>query len=334
MKTKSVGKPHISIIIPAKDAASTIGGCVSTVLQQESIDLPYEVIVVDDGSTDNTAQIATDLGADVLQQANAGPAAARNCGAQYARGEILAFTDSDCAPSAHWLKALTKPFENPEIIGVKGTYRTHQTGLVPRFVQQEYAFKYLRMAKLAHIDFIDTYSAAYHRDVFLSNGGFEVAFPVPSVEDQELSFRLARKGYQMVFAPDAVVYHQHDENLGEYIRRKFGIGYWKAFMLRWLPEKTISDSHTPATQRWQIVLMAAGLSLAVLGIIWPLFLWAALICWLGMLVSAAALSVHILKADPKVLLITPLMVFVRAAVLGFGLFIGLLFPPKTAVPKK
>ena len=64
---------------------------------------------------------------------SSGPAAARNHGAQQARGEILAFTDADCAPAPDWLHAISQPFADPEIIGVKGTYRTHQTGLVPRF---------------------------------------------------------------------------------------------------------------------------------------------------------------------------------------------------------
>jgi GT2 family glycosyltransferase len=107
------------------------------------------------------------------------------------------------------------------------------------------------MLHKASIDFIDTYSAAYRRDIFIQNGGFNESFPFPSVEDQEFSFRLARKGYLMVFSPNAVVYHHHDRNIYEYLRRKFGIGYWKAIMLHWIPEKTFSDSHTASTQEWR-----------------------------------------------------------------------------------
>src|SRR5213079_2963542 len=94
-----------------------------------------------------------------------------------------------------WLEQLVHPFLESShsvrpVVGVKGTYLTHQRSLVARFVQQEYEYKYDHMARLPEIDFIDTYSAAYCRQVLLDNGGFETAFSTPSVEDQELSFRL------------------------------------------------------------------------------------------------------------------------------------------------
>ena len=188
----------ISVIIPAKDAAKTIGECLQALLHQEGLqfDHDYEVIVVDDGSTDDTAEIAEQYAVRVIRQTNLGPAAARNAGARIARGTLLAFTDADCAPSPTWLRDLTRPFHNPEVVGVKGVYRTRQTGLVARFVQLEYEYKYARMRNQASIDFIDTYSAAYRKEVFIQNGGFDESFRVPSVEDQEFSFRLARKGYQ------------------------------------------------------------------------------------------------------------------------------------------
>ncbi|MDD2695462.1 MAG: glycosyltransferase family 2 protein, partial [Anaerolineales bacterium] len=184
----------ISVIIPVKDGVACIRACLEGALAQGGLENEVEVLVVDDGSRDETPLLAEAMGARVLRQENAGPAAARNRGAQAARGEILAFTDADCVPHAEWLKHITAPFADPEVVGAKGVYRTRQASLVARFVQQEYESKYARMRRQASIDFIDTYSAAYRREVFLQNGGFEPAFPVPSVEDQEFSFRLARKG--------------------------------------------------------------------------------------------------------------------------------------------
>ena len=213
------------------------------------------------------------------------------------------------------------------MVGVKGVYATTETGLVPRFVQCEYAHKYIRMRQLDQIDFIDTYSAAYRREVFLDNGGFNPVFKTPSVEDQELSFRLARKGLRMVFQPDAVVSHRHDLNLGEYARRKFGIGYWKAVMLRWLPEKTFSDSHTPPSQRWQIVclgLFAAGLGL---GLMWRPFGWLAASALLLFFLTALPFLKFIVHNDQPVLWIAPLMLLLRAAALLAGIVKGILFAP-------
>ncbi len=319
----------ISVIIPARDAAETIGACLQGVLDQQDLPCSLEIILVDDGSTDDTAQIAEALGVQVIRQENAGPAAARNLGAEKARGDILVFTDADCIPSPDWIRHLIAPFENPEVIGTKGAYRTCQRGLVPRFVQQEYGFKYARMSTLERIDFIDTYSAAYRRGVFMENGGFETAFAAPSVEDQEFSFRLARKGYLLKFVPQAVVYHQHDRDIKEYLQRKFGIGYWKAFMLRWLPEKSFNDSHTPPTLRWQILLLAVALVSFPPSIwYWQVGRWYLLGVIALFYASAAPFVRHIGRRDPPVLWITPVMLLLRAGALGFGLLVGLFVPPK------
>ncbi|MEA3349281.1 MAG: sugar transferase, partial [Chloroflexota bacterium] len=264
----------------------------------------------------------------VIQQECAGPAAARNAGAHLAQGDILAFTDSDCVPSPTWLNRLTQPFQNPDVVGAKGTYRTHQSRLVPRFVQQEYGYKYVQMAKQKSIDFIDTYSAAYRRDIFIENGGFDCAFAVPSVEDQELSFRLARKGYKMVFAPEAIVHHQHDANVSEYAKRKWGIGYWKAFMLRWLPEKTFQDSHTPGTLRWQIFFLAATLITMILALFWRPGWCLVLLNLFGFYGFALPFLIHISRRDRTILPIAPMVLLLRAGTLGFGLAWGLINPPQ------
>lgn len=319
----------ISVIVPAKNAADSLPACLDSLKGQEGLILgsDYEIIVVDDGSTDATSAVAESRGVRVFAQPNAGPAAARNRGADLAAGEILAFTDADCIPAADWLRELVRPFADPAVVGVKGAYATTETGLVPRFVQCEYAHKYSRMRQLAQIDFIDTYSAAYRREVFLENGGFDPVFKTPSVEDQEFSFRLARKGLRMVFQPDAVVYHRHDLNLGDYVRRKFGIGYWKAVMLRWLPEKTFSDSHTPPSQRWQIVclgLFAAGLGS---GLIWEPFGWLAAAALLLFFLTALPFLRFIAHNDQQVLWIAPLMLLLRAAALLAGILKGIFFAP-------
>ncbi len=318
----------ISIIIPAKDASATIAACLDGALSQRNLDCSYEVIFVDDGSSDDTAEIAKAKGVKVIQQENAGPAAARNAGADIAQGDILAFTDADCVPSPTWLAHLIEPFRDPQVVGAKGTYRTDQRGLVPRFVQQEYGYKYVQMAKQDSIDFIDTYSAAYRRAVFLENGGFDSAFAVPSVEDQELSFRLARKGYRMVFVPDAIVYHQHDETVWEYARRKWGIGYWKAFMLCWLPEKTFQDSHTPGTLRWQIFFLAVLLLASSVALFWKPGWSLVLLTMIGFYGFALPLMGHIARRDRAVLPVAPLLLLIRAGALGFGLVWGLAFPPR------
>ena len=197
-----------SVIVPVYNGAELMPRCLDTLAEQTWTHDDYEVVVVDDGSTDNTAAVVTDWCArhpDVctvlVRQDNAGPAVARNHGAATARATLVFFTDADCAPERDWLEEMAHAFADPDVAGAKGAYLSDQTGLVPRFVQAEYEDRYDRMRGQEQIDFVDTYSAGYRRDVFLENGGFDAVFPTASVEDQEFSFRLADKGYRLVFAP-------------------------------------------------------------------------------------------------------------------------------------
>jgi lipopolysaccharide/colanic/teichoic acid biosynthesis glycosyltransferase/glycosyltransferase involved in cell wall biosynthesis len=320
----------ISVIIPAKDAEQTLGECLQAMLHQDNMQFghDYEVIVVDDGSTDRTAEIAENYPVCVIRQANAGPATARNKAVRNAKGNLLAFTDADCAPSPNWLVKLTHPFDEPEIVGVKGAYRTHQTDLVPRFVQLEYEYKDARMRDLPSIDFIDTFSAAYRKDVFMQNNGFDESFKHPAVEDIEFSFRLARKGYHMAFEPDATVFHQHDRNLAEYLHRKYKIGFWGAHMLHWTAEKLISDARTAFTQRLEIVLLAILLVILPFIAIWPFYASLALLAALAFfLLITSPFQAFIAKRDPQVLSIATGMLIARAGALGVGLLKGFLLPP-------
>jgi GT2 family glycosyltransferase len=226
-----------SIIVPVYNGRAIIERCLDAIATQSLPQGEVEVIVVDDGSTDDTAdrveawaQRHPNTHLTLARQKNAGPAAARNHGARLAHAPLLLFTDADCAPDPDWAVSLIGAFadDNAElgVVGAKGAYLTDQRDLVPRFVQAEYEDRYDRMIGQERIDFIDTYAAAYRRDIFLENGGFDATFTTASVEDQEFSFRLAQKGYRMVFVPQARVRHIHDENLAEYARRKYYIGFW------------------------------------------------------------------------------------------------------------
>jgi GT2 family glycosyltransferase len=170
------------------------------------------------------------------------------------------------------------------------------------------------------IDFVDTYSAGYRRPVFEAVHGFDESLRID--EDQELSFRISEAGYRLTFAPDAQVYHIHDESIGEYVRRKFHIGYWKTRVLRAHPDKLIRDSHTPQVLKLQITLAGLGALLIVLGWINVGFVWIGLAVWGGILVSSLPFLVRLLRRDPPVVLVAPLLIFVRAWALGLGLVSG------------
>lgn len=311
-------QPTISVVVPAYNAARTIGECLAALQHQTMPQEAYEVIVVDDGSTDDTAVYAEAAGVAVIRGPhNQGAAAARNRGIRAAQGDIVCFTDADCAPRPDWLEEVTRPLRHhPAISGVKGIYATHQRQLVARFVQIEYEDKYDLMAGQPQIDFVDTYACAYRRQVLLDNNGFDEG--IFYVEDQELSFRLAAQGQVMVFQPTAVVYHRHSHSLAAYARKKFWIGCWKARFIGRYPDRMIKDSHTPQILKVQMAL--AALLLAAAGgavFLWPLRLLLGTIVTLFLLTTLPFCH----KAWPKdraVALAAPFLLLVRALALGFG----------------
>jgi lipopolysaccharide/colanic/teichoic acid biosynthesis glycosyltransferase/glycosyltransferase involved in cell wall biosynthesis len=305
-----------SVVVPAYNAGDTISACVHA-LQQQTIDRArYEVIVVDDGSSDATAGRAAEAGACVVQQPHRKSAAARNTGTRTARAEVVCFTDADCEPRSDWLASLLAGMADPSVAGIKGTYATRQRSLVARFVQLEYEDKYDLLRTKPTIDFIDTYSAAYRRDVLLANDGFDEGFQY--VEDQELSFRLAARGYKMVFRPEAVVYHRHSATLASYLRKKFFIAYWKAQVVRRFPERGWRDSHTPQIMKVQMGLMALVLVslVSLLLTLWSAVPLALLVA--AFLLTTVRFTVKAWRKDRNVALVAPLLLAGRALALGFG----------------
>jgi glycosyltransferase involved in cell wall biosynthesis len=204
--------PSVSVIIPTRNRAGSLRQLLEALSTQVYPSDRLEVIVVDNSSTDNTEKIVREAGAwDIfpvryLRKEDDGPAASRNRGAEMATGEILAFTDSDCIPTAAWVRSGISAFDE----GV---------GLVcgpvePVIVSQDDAFFSHQIYRVAREDGLyATANVFYRRDVFLELGGFietmrTYAWGQPvGGDDTEFGWRVRRAGYQSVFAPGAVVCH-------------------------------------------------------------------------------------------------------------------------------
>lgn len=314
--------PSVSVIVPAYNAAGTLDACLAALSRQTVAPDAYEVIVVDDGSTDDSAAIARHHGATVLRLAHSGAAAARNAGARWARGQILLFTDADCEPLEDWIERMVAPFADEQVAGVKGAYRTRQRSLVARFAQAEYEEKYRRLARMQQIDFVDTYAAAYRRDLFWAHDGFDPRFVLD--EDQEFSFRLAQAGHKLVFVPDALVYHRHRETAWGYARRKLGVGRWKVQVHARYPFKAVRDSYTPWSQKFQIALVPLTLVLSAAAVKGCLR-WRAAAGAAGLgLMSTLPLAYTARRQGWAVAMVSPLLALLRATALALGLASGLL----------
>jgi cellulose synthase/poly-beta-1,6-N-acetylglucosamine synthase-like glycosyltransferase len=284
----------------------------------------YEIIVVDDGSTDETPEIVRQFPVKCLRQENRGPATARNNGAHHAQGEIILFTDADCVPQDNWVEEMLKPFDDPEVMAVKGAYRTNQKSLTARFAQIEFEERFAILRKLHSIDMVDTYSAGYRKSVFLLLGGFDQSFPVANNEDTELSYKMSKAGYLMVFNHHAIVYHlNHPDSLEKYVRLKFWRGYWRMVVYRRYPEKMFKDSYTPQTLKLQILFVLLSLAAIPLLLFFSAVARYSLVLFgSGFLLAGYPLTLSALRKDFLVGLVSPLYILLRAIALGCGVAFG------------
>jgi glycosyltransferase involved in cell wall biosynthesis len=319
--------PRASVVVPVYNGERTLPACLEALKRQSLPPDEFEVIVVDDGSTDGTAGVAERFGVVYLHQENQGPATARNRGAEQARGEFLLFTDADCEPHEDWLEEMLRCFEDPEVAGAKGVYENGGTGIWTRFAQVEFEERYALLAKHDSIDMVDTYSAAFRRSRFIDAGGFDSAFPEANNEDTEISYRLAEAGHRLVFAPGACVRHLgHPASFRRYARLKFGRGFWRTVVYRRFPGKMMQDSYTPQLLKVQVLLaglFGLGALLWAIGL-GPLALAIVALLWV---VSVAPFVSFALPRDPLVGLLSPWFLLVRAMALGLGTFWSIVHPP-------
>jgi cellulose synthase/poly-beta-1,6-N-acetylglucosamine synthase-like glycosyltransferase len=306
-------------------------------LLQQNAGRNVEILVVNDGSTDNTADIVAHYsGVRVICQPNTGPAAARNRGAVEAQGTIILFTDDDCVPMPDWLDAMLEPFQDSEVVGAKGVYRTRQKSLLARFVQIEYEDRYRLMAGLPCIDFIDTYSAAFRRDRFLEMTGYDTSFPLACAEDVELSYRMSTRGWTMKFAPAAIVYHTHPDTLLLYLKKKYKFAFWRVLAVRKNPSKAVKDSHTPQLMKLQLLFAPALLCAVVFDLAERPSVPASVLVLAAFLVSTLPFTLRAVAKDLIVGLLSPALLAGRACAQMLGVTAGLIYARRklAEVPSK
>jgi glycosyltransferase involved in cell wall biosynthesis len=268
-REKEKMQPDISIVIPARNEAGRIAQCLHSLRNQSLAPDRYEIIVVDDGSDDDSAGVAQRNGARVIRQPKYGAAVARNRGIAEARGDIILFTDADCIAEEHWIERLGSPLMQAAIQGTVGRIVSRQRHWLARLIQAELDERYMRMEQHQLIDFINSGNCGFKRAI-LEENHFDGSFAW--IEDLELSFRLARSGKQMIFIQHAIVEHAHPQDLWVYLKRKFRYASFAFLLYRRYPDKILSDSRTPSYLRWQLMLVALAIVAMPFAVVWTQFL--------------------------------------------------------------
>ncbi len=205
--------PDISLVIPFYNRRSDVRPCLETAMNQKVPGKRIEIIAVDNGSTDGTRELLATFPVRLVDCKTRGPAAARNAGIQAARAPIVAMMDSDCLASRHWLRLLTAPFDDPEVLGCGGKIgaRSYKTG-VEVFTQ---LFGVLNQEKffrgypplLPFPPYFATASAAYRREALMKVGGFDESLWM--CEDADLAWRILDLGGKLVYCPHEGIRHRH-----------------------------------------------------------------------------------------------------------------------------
>ncbi len=171
---------RLSVVVPVFNRAHVVGRTLERVFSQAR--KPDEVIVIDDGSTDNTAAVVKKFPVRYFYQENAGPAAARNAGWRQAKNGIVVFTDSDCLPEKNWLKNIEGYFVDPQVGAVGGAYKTaNRQKLLPRLIGYDIGHRYSSLGK--YIDAHGSYNLAVRRKILEQIGGFNKAYPIPTTKN-------------------------------------------------------------------------------------------------------------------------------------------------------
>lgn len=233
--------PRVSVVVCVYNGAATLAECL---LGLQQLDYPdYEVIVVDDGSTDNTAAIATECDARVIRTENRGLSNARNSGMEAATGEIVAYIDSDARPDREWLTYLTHTFVTTSHVAVGGpNVSPPGDGFVPDCVARSPGNPVHVLLSDRVAEHIPGCNLAVRKAALQAIGGFDGQFRI-AADDVDACWRLQDAGGTLGFNPAAMVWHHCRQSVGAYFRQQKNYGRAEAMLERKWPEKYNALGH-------------------------------------------------------------------------------------------
>ncbi len=263
----------LSVVIPTRNRRATLETTLERVLAQKSPADDFEVIVVDNGSTDDTPDALAALERcsegrlHALHEPLRGPAAARNTGAAEARGEIIMFLGDDTEPADDRLlsshAALHEARPEPEY-AVLGKVVWDERGPVTPLMRwldtgPQFAYELLAPGPVDVAAFFYTAQVSLKKAAFDAAGGFDTRFPYAAVEDMEIGLRLRDRGVVLDYRDELVVLHSHETTLDRWLERMRLVGRSAALLEQMYPDNPSPTVSMPTGARYAGVRVAAPL---------------------------------------------------------------------------
>ena len=228
--------PKVAVVVCAYNAETTMDACLASLA---ALRYPaYEVVVVNDGSTDHTGEIAESYeGVTVVHQENMGLSAARNVGVAASVGDIVAFTDSDCVADPDWLHYLVATFLSSDWPAVGGpNLPPPEDSLVASCVAASPGGPMEVLLDDEEAEHIPGCNMAFRREALEEIGGFDPIFRSAG-DDVDVCWRLQERGHRIAFSPAAMVWHFRRNTVGAYVKQQRGYGKAEALLYFRHPER-------------------------------------------------------------------------------------------------
>ncbi|MCC6193380.1 MAG: glycosyltransferase [Burkholderiales bacterium] len=247
--------PAVSVVVCSYNGARTLR---DTMEGLRALDYPdVETIVVDDGSTDATAQIAAEYGVNLIRTQNRGLSAARNTGWQAANGAIVAYIDDDAYPDPHWLQFLAYRFLHDDWVGVGGpNIAPAGDGPVAECVANAPGGPVHVLVSDREAEHIPGCNMAFRSKALAAIDGFDPRFRTAG-DDVDVCWRLQQRGGRIGFHAGALVWHHRRNSLAMYWRQQTGYGRAEALLEEKWPERYNAAGHLS----WQGRLYGRGFAL-------------------------------------------------------------------------
>jgi cellulose synthase/poly-beta-1,6-N-acetylglucosamine synthase-like glycosyltransferase len=266
MEGASSQLPFVSVVLPAEHAEGDLSRCLASLARLEYPRDRYEIVLVVDRPAEAAGHVASDR-IRVMTEARPGVCHARNAGIIASRGEVVAFTDTDCSVSTIWLRELARGFDDPGVGVVAGAiFPFPPTTDAERYAARRASHSQLRPLSAPEHAFALSPNLAFRRQPLVRVGMFDPTFPGGGWEDADLCWRFGQEtGLALAYSPRAVVFHRYRSTASAFLAQHYRYGYGLGLLYakhrhelawRWPTDADAQIEVARAARRWGTLVLA------------------------------------------------------------------------------